>query len=311
VPPIVADRADSFLRAIAVAVFDVRDGLITRAVAARPGAAHDLAALLVDQRIDGFHRHRSYGMRYFSRGSDIYLLASEKSRPGIGYVVPLSNGAAVTRSAATLAERLRPQIEELVSVASLLQSGADLMSKRYGDYAAEIAKATTHLNGVVAETGRPVAVGAATTDSAELAEVAAEARAMLATRALDGGVTLREVDANGDLRVGGNAQQLRQILVNLIGNAIKFTQNGGSVGVVVRRRANCADAVVWDNGPGIEPAEHEAVFSKFGRGGDATADGSGLGLHIARQLARDMGGDITLDSAAGRGCRFTLSLPLA
>jgi signal transduction histidine kinase len=307
----VADQTRAFLEAVAVAVFDMRDGVITRAVAVRPGACHDLAALLVDQRVDGFQRHRGYGMRYFSRGSDVYLLADDKSRPGIGYVVSLSNGAAVTRSAATLAERLRPQIEALASVASLLQSGADLMSKRYAEYAAEIAKATTHLNRVVAETGRPVAVGATTSGSAELAEVAAEARAMLATRARDGGVTLRDIDASGDLRVSGNAQQLRQILVNLIGNAIKFTQNGGSVGVVVRRKANRADAVVWDNGPGIEPAEHEAVFSKFGRGGDATADGSGLGLHIARQLARDMGGDITLDSAAGRGCRFTLSLPLA
>ncbi len=114
-------------------------------------------------------------------------------------------------------------------------------------------------------------------------------------------------------RLVGDAARLRQILINLAGNAVKYTERGG-VGLRVRRGPG--DAILFlveDTGPGV-PAEHRAsIFQEFERvDGSATAahGGAGLGLAISRALAERMGGELTLAHSDAAGSTFQLSLPL-
>jgi len=111
-------------------------------------------------------------------------------------------------------------------------------------------------------------------------------------------------------------KKLRQILVNLIGNAIKFTSRGSvRCGVAVQREADAPPRLVVDvedTGPGVPASEAEAIFRPFEQtAAGAGAGGTGLGLAISRELARLMGGDITLGSEVGRGSRFRLEVPVA
>jgi signal transduction histidine kinase len=120
----------------------------------------------------------------------------------------------------------------------------------------------------------------------------------------------------GDASIAARAdpERVAQILINLFSNAIKFTAPGGRIS------ANCAvtgDTVtirVSDTGIGIAPEKHEAIFEPFIQLKESLADresGVGLGLAISRDLARAMNGDLTVESAEGKGARFTLSLPRA
>jgi|GEM_PF-3168687 len=109
----------------------------------------------------------------------------------------------------------------------------------------------------------------------------------------------------------GDATRLRQIVSNLAGNAVKFTQSGG----VTVRAAQAQDRLVVevsDTGPGISGEVLDEIFSRFRQADDQIAarfGGSGLGLAICRELSIAMGGDITVESAVGDGARFRLQLP--
>ncbi|MDQ6721370.1 MAG: ATP-binding protein [Candidatus Dormibacteraeota bacterium] len=107
-------------------------------------------------------------------------------------------------------------------------------------------------------------------------------------------------------------QRTRQILVNLVGNAVKFTADGQVAIVTSGAAAERLVVAVQDTGPGIDPRDMEGLFEEFRRVGPdaARSEGTGLGLAISRRLARAMGGDITVTSTPGKGSIFTLDLPL-
>jgi len=116
------------------------------------------------------------------------------------------------------------------------------------------------------------------------------------------------------LAVRADAERLRQILLNLLGNAIKFTPSGGRIAVACEADASRVAIRVRDTGVGIPPDALERIFDPFvqvGRDLRAPSDGVGLGLAISRDLARRMGGDLTADSVVGEGSTFTLLLPRA
>ncbi len=108
--------------------------------------------------------------------------------------------------------------------------------------------------------------------------------------------------------------KLALALHNLIGNSLKYTPQGGAVNVKVTADNAQVTVDVEDNGIGIKPEEHELIFEKFYRAKDrriGSITGSGLGLALARDVARMHGGDISLRSELDKGSTFTLSLPLA
>jgi signal transduction histidine kinase/CheY-like chemotaxis protein/HAMP domain-containing protein len=127
------------------------------------------------------------------------------------------------------------------------------------------------------------------------------------------GLELRlEVDASLPAHLEGDAAKLRQVLVNLLGNAVKFTQRG-SVTLRAGYTAGQATFAVEDTGPGISEEDQRQLFQAFFQAGGPgqAAEGTGLGLHISRSLVHLMGGELALQSRLGEGSRFSFSLPMA
>src|SRR5256714_268205 len=109
-------------------------------------------------------------------------------------------------------------------------------------------------------------------------------------------------------------EKLQQIVLNLLTNAVKFTDAGGSITLSAKPRGNCIEISVADTGAGISPEKLERIFDPFvqaERRLNQPVQGVGLGLAISRDLAKAMGGEITVESAVGKGSTFTLSLPRA
>ncbi|HEX2009586.1 MAG TPA: ATP-binding protein [Roseateles sp.] len=113
--------------------------------------------------------------------------------------------------------------------------------------------------------------------------------------------------------ISADPTRLRQILLNLLSNALKFTEHGRVDLQLTRGDGGWLRFTISDTGAGIEPALQERLFQRFSQG-DTTSSrrhgGTGLGLEISRNLARAMGGDILVSSEPGRGSRFSVELPL-
>lgn len=112
--------------------------------------------------------------------------------------------------------------------------------------------------------------------------------------------------------VRGDGVRLRQVLANLVENAVKYSSSGAAVEVAALARDSVVLIEVTDTGSGIAREHHTTIFEKFGRVPDPQAQpGTGLGLFIARSIAEAHGGTLGVRSAPGRGSTFTLTLPLA
>lgn len=147
----------------------------------------------------------------------------------------------------------------------------------------------------------------------ELAELVAQARSYVSVRAEDAGLDISALTCPAGIVVQADPGRTRQILVNLLNNAVKFTEMGGSIGVTVLSASEeYVDITVWDTGVGIPADQQDRIFESFHQAGaglmSSPRDGTGLGLTISRQLARMMGGDVTVESKPGQGSRFTLRL---
>jgi two-component system, OmpR family, sensor histidine kinase CiaH len=122
------------------------------------------------------------------------------------------------------------------------------------------------------------------------------------------------VDATPGLRIAGDREQIRQLLVILVDNALRYTPPGGSVAVMVTRSGGDALVQVRDTGIGIAREAHDRVWERFYRGDEARnrdSGGAGLGLAIAKQLVEDHEGRVGLESVPGEGSTFSVRLPLA
>jgi signal transduction histidine kinase len=123
-----------------------------------------------------------------------------------------------------------------------------------------------------------------------------------------------EVELTADVgalpRVRGDRERLRQVIQNLVDNAVKYSSAGGRVRVSATADDGHVLIDVADQGPGIPPEDRELIFQKFGRSSSGTAKpGSGLGLFIARSIAEAHGGTLGVDSVPARGSVFRLDLP--
>lgn len=123
-----------------------------------------------------------------------------------------------------------------------------------------------------------------------------------------------EIKPGRDEFANADPSKVEQILVNLLSNAVKFTEMGGAITVTQFQDGEWSGVRVHDTGIGIPPNKLEAIFEPFvqvGRTLNSTHEGTGLGLSISRELARAMGGDLTVESARGSGSTFTLRLHCA
>jgi len=163
-----------------------------------------------------------------------------------------------------------------------------------------------HRRGIVAERS-----------AVDLLRVADQVVTMLEPLASERSVTIASVPPGGPVLARGDLQRLRQVLINLVANAIKFNRPGGRVELRFGPAANGTVSVaVHDTGPGIAQAQLPRIFEPFYRAGVAAASGrraeaGGLGLAICRMLVQEMEGTIRVDSTEGVGSVFVVTLPRA
>ena len=148
-------------------------------------------------------------------------------------------------------------------------------------------------------------------DRVDLAKAGPQILESLAGKALD-----RKIDLGFELKatkpiISGDGTMLREMIVNLVDNALTYTPEGARVTLAVNQDGQTIHIRVEDNGPGIPTSEYEHVFERFYRVPGTVADGSGLGLAIVREVADAAGGHVALSQTKGGGLTVTVTLPAA
>lgn len=214
-----------------------------------------------------------------------------------------------------LDKALRAPLARIVASAETIGAqGEGPIKSDYAGYAGDIASAGRHLLALVDDLVDLQAIERPDfrpeTEEIDLADVARRAAGLLAVRAGERRVRIDSPAAGESLPAAGDFRRALQIVVNLLTNAIRYSPEDGQVWVRTDREGDLAALVIADQGKGISYEDQARIFEKFERVDPAEAGGTGLGLYIARRLARAMGGDVAVDSAPGQGARFTFTLPL-
>jgi signal transduction histidine kinase len=214
-----------------------------------------------------------------------------------------------------LDQALRGPLAHIIDNAERLRAQPEGPLRRdYAGYADDIASAGRHLLALVDDLVDLQAVERPDfrpeAEAIDLADLARRASGLLAVRAADRKVTIDAPGVDETLPATGDFTRTLQILMNLIANAVRYTPEGGQVWVRTEQEGDLAALIVADQGKGIAEADQDRIFDKFERVDPSEPGGTGLGLYIARRLARAMDGDISVDSAPGQGARFTFTLPL-
>jgi signal transduction histidine kinase len=145
-----------------------------------------------------------------------------------------------------------------------------------------------------------------------LPDVVESSVALMRERATRNGINLRlDVDPSVGV-VEADERKIKQVLFNLLTNALKFTDRGGHVEVTARGEADGVVVSVRDDGTGIAPADQARIFEEFEQAGSSGAqEGTGLGLALSRRIVELHGGRLWVESAPGKGSAFTFNLPRA
>ncbi len=217
---------------------------------------------------------------------------------------------------AQMSHELRTPLNAVLGYAEILLRRDDL-SKAQHEGVATIRRSGAHLLGLIDDLLDLAKIEAGTFELREgllsVASVLDGVRELVAVQAAGKGIAVEVVvEPEVASRVRGDERRLRQVLLNLAGNAVKFSGQG-VVRLSARAREGGVRFEVSDQGPGIAQGDLARIFEPFEQAGDARsrARGAGLGLAISRKLARLMGGEVTVESAPGAGSTFTVDLPLA
>ncbi|MDG5747506.1 HAMP domain-containing sensor histidine kinase [Qipengyuania sp. XHP0207] len=249
-----------------------------------------------------------------SSGFVLYLTADRPldTRAGADNTTPL-DGASFGRD---LTPVLRQPINRIIANAETIRTKlAGPIADEYSSYAADIAIAAQHLLALIDDLSDLEVVESeqfvTAPDRIELADVARRACGILGVRAQERGISLvPPVEGESQLAIA-EFRRVLQILLNLVGNAIRYAPEDSQVWIRLDRIGSRALITVADQGHGLDQEQQAKVFRKFERLGRSGDGGSGLGLYISRRIARAMDGDLTVESAPGQGARFTLSVPAA
>jgi signal transduction histidine kinase len=226
---------------------------------------------------------------------------------------------AKTEFLTTLSHELRTPLNAIAGYAQLLEMGVrGPVTVAQSEDLRRILRSERHLLGLINELlnfGR-LERGAVTLQikSFAVARAVHDVIELIEAHAATQGLVLSMHCLDEALEVRADPEKLRQILLNLLSNALKFTRAGGTVRVECVADDDETYVCVRDSGIGIPSAMLDEIFDPFvqvNRGFDAPADGVGLGLAISRNLARAMGGDLSVTSELGGGSTFELRLPRA
>jgi len=225
---------------------------------------------------------------------------------------------AKSRFLANMSHELRTPLNAVIGFSDLMLAGiaGPLPAGRFQEYITDIRNSGQHLlhliNGVLDMA--KLEAGKMTLDDEEvdLAEVATLVHRMLGAQSMQCGVAIELCLEAGLPSLKGDGHALRQILLNLVSNGLKFTGRGGQVAIAT---GLSSDGGLWlsvtDNGPGMTPDQVEIALTPFGqvRGDNAGFGGTGLGLPLCRSLVELHGATFTLESAPNKGTKVLVTFP--
>ena len=221
---------------------------------------------------------------------------------------------------ANMSHELRTPLNAIIGFADIIAAQAFGRDPgRYVEYANDILKAGRHLlkmvDNVLEVSQRDDSAITAHLEAVDLELIVREARGLVIEGGRSRGVELRIDAPRETLLVQVDRPRALQVMINLLSNAVKFSPDGASAGVTIQAGPQSAAVIVWDHGPGVPSDKLEQIFEPFYQVHEASYsrphDGAGLGLAIARRLARMMGGDVVATSVPGIGSRFVAQFPLA
>ncbi|MCP1471446.1 signal transduction histidine kinase [Sphingobium sp. OAS761] len=292
------------------------DMAMLRALAQRRAFRDQVAAMVAEPtqsvRLSGFPLFDVAGQLTGYRGA---ACATERL-----VFAPLDSAPAAALYPAEFGKRLDRSLRQPLGriIANADTIGAQLegpLREDYAGYARDIAVAGRHLMALVDDLADLQAIDrpdfAVIAEEVDLADLGRRAAGLLAVKALDRNIRVIAPDGDAAVLATGEFRRVLQILVNLIGNAVRYSPDGTEVRIVTERDHGEARIMVIDQGPGVAVADRERIFEKFERLGRDDSGGSGLGLYISRRLARAMEGDIRIGGTPGEGARFILTLPAA
>lgn len=231
-----------------------------------------------------------------SEGFELYLVANrawvQRSDRRRG-----QNKEVQARMGRDLSPVLRQPVSRIIANAETIRTKlAGPLADEYSDYAADIANAGQHLLSLIDDLADLEIIeseGFSTApDKIDLVQVVRQAAGILGVTAQEKQIEILVPDKDQSCPAIGEFRRVLQVLLNLIGNAIRYSPVGSRIRVELARNGKVAGARVIDEGPGIDTEQQAAIFDKFERLGRSGDGGSGLGLYISRRLARAMGGDL-------------------
>ena len=229
---------------------------------------------------------------------------------------PDTNGPKPPSLGRDLTPVLRRPVNRIIANAETIRTRlAGPLKSEYSDYAGDIAHAGQHLLTLMDDLADLEVVEAegfqTAPDRIDVADVARRACGILGVRAAEKGITLEAPGEDGGYFAIAEFRRVLQVLLNLVGNAIRYAPADSRVRITLAREGQKITATVADQGQGLDEQQQAKAFEKFERLGRAEDGGSGLGLYISRRIARKMGGDLTVESELGQGAKFTLTVPAA
>ncbi|MFN0194114.1 MAG: ATP-binding protein [Aestuariivirga sp.] len=255
---------------------------------------------------------------YRGVGRDVTLLRNAQLKLIQDKQAAEEASAAKTQFLAVMSHELKTPLNSIVGFSEILSSGREgsYAPESLRDYASTILESARHLQSLINDILDATRIEKGTmtlveqeTDAAEVAEVALK---MCRDQAQTADVTLVAKLVDG-VEIKGDSTRIKQVLLNLVTNAIKFSPVGGYVNVsFAKHHDGGLKIIVKDAGIGIKPEDLARVFEPFVQADQGTArrfGGIGLGLAIARKIARLHGGDIVLESQPGAGTAAHFVLP--